>query len=332
MGSVKHPARLIHSLLDEENPVSRYLMGTTAPPTSREFGADISLQLRDYEKQDQPTPDLLKALVMELNQIIAGPSLYEGNRFRTVQLSAATQELMRQNPNGAELFRLNRTLLQSAYPHEITEGSAALGVADFIRPAALAHKLKDEQEPLSNYLYRKFVIGTRQLLDEYDNSTPPDRKLVRDLVGELNRLIAGVSLYERDRFEQVELSAGTRELAAQDPQGPDLFCLNRVLLEAAYPGGLATHRLEIHQKPETLHFGLDKRDAHHPGGFYKKLRDREGRESEENAIDPIPWRSRQESTRVINIASMCEKSNATNSANFALQMIEGVEKVVFTNG
>jgi hypothetical protein len=112
-------------------------------------------------------------------------------------------------------------------------------------------------------------------------------------------------------------------------------------------------RIEIHQKPETLHFGLD---VHEPDekisvGYYKTLRDDQGRPIIEAQSPPLNvaagqpikieigpgstvWQ--QESQRSISVSNLARaiqdhlpSAGAFTSAQFALQMIEGVEKVVF---
>ena len=100
--------------------------------------------------------------------------------------------------------------------------------------------------------------------------------------------------------------------------------------------------VDIHQKPETLHFGLDSDD----GGetFYKKLKDSDGNSLTDNnnidvTVNLIPWKAQD--TRTLNIDQLkkdieieLKKSNISfpsfTSAQFALEMIEGVEKVRFT--
>jgi len=92
--------------------------------------------------------------------------------------------------------------------------------------------------------------------------------------------------------------------------------------------------IDLHLKPETLHFGVDA----DPGtnSFSKKLRDAQGKE---NSSIPVP--QNDTTHRVINIAQMADqirkelnkkdpKLTSFTSAEFALQMIEGVEKVRFT--
>ena len=58
-------------------------------------------------------------LVTNLNRIISGPSLYDSNRFQGIHLRLETGELLRQNPRGQDLIRLNRRLLEDAYHAEL---------------------------------------------------------------------------------------------------------------------------------------------------------------------------------------------------------------------
>ena len=60
-------------------------------------------------------------LVKELNQIISGPSIYDKARFRGVILRPETEGLLRQNPSGQQLARLNKLLLEDAYPAELAK-------------------------------------------------------------------------------------------------------------------------------------------------------------------------------------------------------------------
>ena len=57
-------------------------------------------------------------------------------------------------------------------------------------------------------------------------------------------MIQGDSLFNEDRFAQVELSQDIQELIAQNPQGTDLVRLNQLLLLAAYPDELTASRLD----------------------------------------------------------------------------------------
>lgn len=93
-------------------------------------------------------------------------------------------------------------------------------------------------------------------------------------------------------------------------------------------------RVDLHLKAETLHFGL----AHEHGVFSKKLRNADGTSRPAPlAVETSHWRDK--TLRTLNVGvfadSMKTALNAPNrltSAQFALQMVEGVENIVFTGG
>jgi len=144
-----------------------------------------------------------------------------------------------------------------------------------------------------------------------------------------------------------EVVAGWPSLLADaydQPQGGNqlnLLRLERIskdVLIALFEGEMK--RVEIHQKPEALHFGVDPREE---GGFYKTVRN--------DAGDPVKDQSgnfvsidlgetsglwKQFSQRVFDINALADQLHTDSkaageftSAQFALQMIEGVEKVNF---
>lgn len=62
----------------------------------------------------------LNQLGIDLNKVIGGgQSIYDEGRFANVKLSDFTKQFMAQNPTGDNLTRLNRLLLEDAYPDEI---------------------------------------------------------------------------------------------------------------------------------------------------------------------------------------------------------------------
>jgi hypothetical protein len=79
-----------------------------------------------------------------------------------------------------------------------------------------------------------------------------------------------------------------------------------------------------------LHFGLDMTEGD-PPRYGKTLHNQEGRRSD-IMIDPIPWRD--EARRVVHMAALAMAiqphfpgGEAFTSAQFALEMIAGVEKL-----
>lgn len=106
--------------------------------------------------------------------------------------------------------------------------------------------------------------------------------------------------------------------------------MSEEILLCLFEGDLFT--VDIHLKPETLHFGLDT-TGQEPESFKKTLRDEDGVEDETLVVDPIPWRDR--SIDVLDISSLATDMQTIlslesfTSAEFALQMIEGVDRVSF---
>jgi uncharacterized oligopeptide transporter (OPT) family protein len=70
-----------------------------------------TLQLRDLT-----TPARTVTITKELDRVLVGPSLYDPTRFASVKLSAESTELLAANSKPGSRIRLNRQLLQDAYP------------------------------------------------------------------------------------------------------------------------------------------------------------------------------------------------------------------------
>lgn len=65
------------------------------------------------------TKALASALGKNLGRLVGGASLYDPARFEKVRLRAATEALRKTNPTGLALARLNRMLLEDAFPQEL---------------------------------------------------------------------------------------------------------------------------------------------------------------------------------------------------------------------
>ncbi|MCX6906160.1 MAG: branched-chain amino acid ABC transporter permease [Verrucomicrobia bacterium] len=61
------------------------------------------------------------ALVEELNQVLRNDALFDPQRFAAVALSGKARRLAAQEPTDEDLVRLNRMLLESAYPAEVVK-------------------------------------------------------------------------------------------------------------------------------------------------------------------------------------------------------------------
>jgi hypothetical protein len=97
---------------------------------------------------------------------------------------------------------------------------------------------------------------------------------------------------------------------------PDiLFCL--------FAGDVQT--VDIHERPDAVHFGVDAGDPGNMASYFKELRKPDG--SESGVKTPLPWKNGSSNARAIDMADLASKESANNSAQFAVAMIEGVEKV-----
>ena len=83
----------------------------------------------------------------------------------------------------------------------------------------------------------------------------------------------------------------------------------------------------FHQKPEVMHFGLMKDNGH----FKKAKRNAEGSELKGagNVVDVV-WKSNNKNARVIDINQLSiDLGTGSRPAQFAMNMIEGVPRVIF---
>src|SRR4030095_15568741 len=77
--------------------------------------------LEEYNGSDPPPESLQRLLIDELNRLLEGSGLFDEQRFAQVRLTDETRRLIAQNPTRENLIRLNRLLLEEAYPHEIAK-------------------------------------------------------------------------------------------------------------------------------------------------------------------------------------------------------------------
>jgi hypothetical protein len=76
----------------------------------------VKADLAAYSAAGLNAKAVIAALVRDLNQAISGPSIYDKERFSNVVLRPEAEQLLKQNPRGRQLARLNKLLLEDAYP------------------------------------------------------------------------------------------------------------------------------------------------------------------------------------------------------------------------
>lgn len=117
-------------------------------------------------------------------------------------------------------------------------GSALLRLADIKDALSLITMLSSDTEQsskeVSQFIWAQFSPDIVLLL------TNPDPKVTllekqTTLVRALNKILQGDSIYDPSRFAGVVLRSVTQSLLTQELSGKRLICLNRLLLEDAYP-------------------------------------------------------------------------------------------------
>lgn len=111
-GDIADLPEFVRKLSHPADPVSAYLAGLLDEPTRSALAAG---------KGDAATEKKLRSTLAKfLNRVGADASLYDAARFANVTLRPETAALRQQAPAGAALLRLNRMLLEDAYPHVLT--------------------------------------------------------------------------------------------------------------------------------------------------------------------------------------------------------------------
>ena len=110
-----------------------------------------------------------------------------------------------------------------------------LGGGDVSNMAVFAKKLSDKSDAISAFLNEQLDDSAKSALAELSSATTNAKAATSALMKGINKVIAGPSIYEEKRFAGVHLRSETDDLRKNDPAGPQLAHLNRLLLEDAFP-------------------------------------------------------------------------------------------------
>lgn len=113
------PSELLENLQVPEEAVSEYLRAQLSERTLRRLDA--------WEPTRQPPPRAVQAVVNDLNRVIErDDKLYDADRFSGVQLPEDVRQLLAEKRVDGERSRLNRWLLEAAYPSIIARSRTTL--------------------------------------------------------------------------------------------------------------------------------------------------------------------------------------------------------------
>jgi hypothetical protein len=136
---------LAEKLWAKADPLSQYLHSQLTPETQK-FYEDYkaanpsSSDGEGIKKKNENLKKFLSGLAVDLNKVLEGPSIYDEGRFAKVTLSDFTKKFMAENPT--QTVRINRLLLEDAYPDEIAKKPKPEDAIEAYKKV-LAHKIDD---------------------------------------------------------------------------------------------------------------------------------------------------------------------------------------------
>jgi len=121
----------------------------------------------------QQESTVVEALITGLNNVLRGGSIFSPPRFENVEISSEALALLTQNPQGEELVRLNRLLLEDACPQEIKRNQYnpnSKAVTRFNRrllEAAYPKEIKRHEE------YDTIMVNMERIIDRAELDKDP---------------------------------------------------------------------------------------------------------------------------------------------------------------
>jgi thioredoxin-like negative regulator of GroEL len=107
-------AKDLNQLLDRELQIKKQL----EQKKSEKDSLDSDLESGSTSSRKKQRRDELEKEIADLSKV---PSLYDAERFKQVSISEYLQDFIKENPKGHTRVRLNRLLLEAAYPKEIAK-------------------------------------------------------------------------------------------------------------------------------------------------------------------------------------------------------------------
>ena len=132
---------------------------------------------------------------------------------------------------------LSMFLTEIAWPFASWE----LKANDFKQLPALVEKFQ-KPNPVSQFVWGQFPNTLKQDLVKSAGDTNQTARLQTALAGELNRVIAGPSIYDKDRFAALSLPSKAKGLIEKDGSAKNHAKLNRLLIHSAYGETLTSPR------------------------------------------------------------------------------------------
>ncbi|PWU11157.1 MAG: hypothetical protein C5B50_23925 [Verrucomicrobia bacterium] len=96
-------------------------LGPSQTPVGKYIYESVTGETRQLLSTSPNRPFLLRAMVRDFNRLLESKGLYQPERFSGVELSEYLNDFIKQNPQGHTQIRLNRLLLEAAFPKAIAK-------------------------------------------------------------------------------------------------------------------------------------------------------------------------------------------------------------------
>ncbi|MGE3311503.1 MAG: lipopolysaccharide biosynthesis protein [Limisphaerales bacterium] len=113
---------LIHRLAKPDSPLETHLRDALPAQVLALVPVPVPVP-SDTRSDGEPPRALTAGIVDAINPLLADPSLHDPERIRGIPLRPETRTLLERNPTGRDLARLNRLLLEDAFPDGIVRRS-----------------------------------------------------------------------------------------------------------------------------------------------------------------------------------------------------------------
>ncbi len=113
---LNNPAAFVMELKEQEDPYAEALFEKLPPATQK--------QLQEFDGT-QETEGLLSTLVRDINGLFGQELLFDPQLINQLTLPEHVSQLLEKDPDGKNLVRLNRMLLEQAFPQKIQESPHA---------------------------------------------------------------------------------------------------------------------------------------------------------------------------------------------------------------
>ena len=110
------------------------------------------------------------------------------------------------------------------------------------KPKEILNKVRNREGSVSIFIYNHLQTNTRYNLIDYNDTGPPSKKLLSNFVSDLNNIIIEKNIYENIDKDDITLTDEINILIQSNMEGRNLFLLNRLILESAYPGAIVKYR------------------------------------------------------------------------------------------